>query len=208
MKKNFDYLRTLLALVAILTLGTSALANNTSLMPVHDSPPDVEFLDMMMMHHQQGIEMARMAEQKAQLPRLKEFARRTITDQEQDIQKMQQLRDRLFANTAKADKMRMGGKAMTTAEMQRMAQMDMQKLEAATGTEFDRTFLATFMKHHEMALSMSRYEMAHGEQHEVKDIARETIAKQTKDLGEMREMMRQVGGAPGRARGRSMRGRA
>lgn len=189
----------LLALATVVAIGGSAFANNTSSMSLHDSPPDVEFLDMMVMHHRQGIEMARMAEQKAELLRLKEFARKTITDQEQDIAKMQEMRNRLFANVSKADKMRMSGKAMTMGEMERMARMDMQKLEAATGREFDRTFLTIFMKHHEMALRMSRNETARGEQREVKDMARETIAKQMKDLGEMREMLRQVGGGSGRA---------
>lgn len=57
-------------LVAFLAFGTSALAQKTTnSMPAHDSPPDVEFIDMMTMHHQQGIEMARLAEQKTQLPR-------------------------------------------------------------------------------------------------------------------------------------------
>lgn len=185
----------LFALVTLLAAGANTFAHTTNPNVPHDSPPDVEFLDMMTMHHQQGIEMARMAEQKAQLPRLKEFASKTIADQEQDIQKMQEVRNRLFADVSKADKMRMSGKAMTMGQMQRMSQMDMQKLEAATGKEFDRTFLTTFMKHHEMALQMSRNEVARGEQQEVKDMARETIAKQTKEIGEMREMLRQVGGA-------------
>lgn len=200
MKRTSVKAVTLLALVAVLAFGVSAFARPTNSMPVHDSPPDVEFIDMMIMHHQQGIEMARMAEQKAQLPRLKEFATKTATEQQQDVEKLQQMRERLFANVAKADKMRMNGKAMTMAEMDRMSQMDMQKLNAASGKEFDRTFLDIMTKHHQMALQMSRNEIARGEQQEVKDMARETIAKQTKEIGEMNEMKRMVGGSRGRAK--------
>lgn len=186
---------TLLALGAVLTIGAAvALARATNSVTAHDSPPDVEFIDMMMMHHQQGVEMARLAEQKAQLPRLKEFAAKAATDQQQDAEKLQQLRERLFANEAKADKMRMSGKTMTMAQMDRMSQADMQKLNAASGPEFDHTFLDIFTKHHQMAIQMSRTEVARGQRQEVKDIARETITKQTKEVGEMGEMMKQVGG--------------
>ncbi len=193
----------LFALVAFLTTGANTFARTTNPNAPHDSPPDVEFLDMMTMHHEQGIEMARIAEQKAQLPRLKEFASKTIADQEQEIQRMQDVRNRLFANVSKADKMRMGAKAMTMGQMDRMSKMDMQKLEAASGREFDHMFLDIFIKHHQMALQMSRNELARGEQQEVKDMARETTAKQTKDIAEMRVMLRQVGGGTrARAQGR------
>ena len=197
----------LLAFVALLAFGVNAFTHEPTTTPVHDSPTDVEFLDMMTMHHQQGVEMARMAETKGQLPRLKEFAQRTIADQQQDIQKMQDTRSRFYADVSKADKMRMPGKPMTMAMMERMSQTDMQKLEAASGAEFDRLFLTTFIKHHQMAIDMSRHELKGGQQQEVKDMARETIAKQTKDIGEMREMLRQVGGAPATSR-RSARRRA
>ncbi len=195
------------AFVALLAFGVSAFTHEPTTTPIHDSPPDVEFLDMMTMHHRQGIDMARMVETKGQLPRLKEFAQKSIADQEQGIQKLQDARNRLYADVSKADKMRMPGKPMTKGMMDRMSKMDMQKLEAASGAEFDRLFLTTFIKHHQMALDMSRYELKGGEQQEVKDMARETIAKQTKDIGEMREMLKQVGGARATTR-RSSRRRA
>ncbi len=199
----------LLAFAVVSTIGGSALvAGNAVAATLHDSPPDLAFIDMMMMHHDQAIAMARMVETKGQLPQLKEFAARVIADQEKDKGELQGLRDRFFADQPKADKMRMPGKTMTMAEMQRMSEMDMRKLEAASGKEFDHTFLDLLTKHHQMAIGMSRSEIAGGKQAEVKDFARRTIDKQSKEIREMREMMRQVGGAPGRARGRSMRGRA
>ncbi|MBA3320582.1 MAG: DUF305 domain-containing protein [Pyrinomonadaceae bacterium] len=192
---------TLLALVALLAFGASALAHEPTWTAVHDSPPDVEFIDMMMMHHQQGIEMARLAEGKATLPRLKEFARKSAEDQQLDMEKLQGIREQHFANVPKADKMRMNGKAMTMREMQRMSQADMQRLQAASGAEFDHAFLDIYTKHHQMALQMSRNEEARGERQELKDMARETIAKQTRAIGEMREMKRQVSGARNRTDG-------
>ncbi len=186
---------TVIALAVVLTIGGSALTTrNAVAATLPDSPHDLEFIDMMMMHHDEGITMARMVETKGQLLQLKEFAARTIADQERDKEELQSLRDRFFANQPKADKMRMSGKAMTMAQMQRMSEMDMRKLEAASGRKFDRTFLDIFTKHHQMALDMSRSEIAAGEQPDVKAMAQKTIDKQTKEVAEMREMKKQVGG--------------
>lgn len=190
----------LLALAVVLTIGGSVLIARSAVATIlHDSPHDLAFIDMMMMHHDEGIAMARMVEAKGQLPQLKEFAARTIADQERDKGELQSLRDRFFANQPKADKIRMRGKAMTMAQMHRMSEMDMRKLEAASGREFDRTFLDIFTKHHQMALDMSRSEIAAGEQSEIKEFASKTIDKQSKDIREMSEMKRAVGGRRGRA---------
>ncbi len=186
---------TVITLAAVLTIGGSVLTTrHTVAATLHDSPPDLAFIDMMMMHHDQGIAMSRMAETKGQLPQLKKFAARVIADQEKDKGELQSLRDRFFADTPKADKIRMRDQTMTMRQMQRMSATDMRKLEAASGKEFDRAFLDILTKHHQMALDMSRSEIADGERAEVKKMAQETIDKQTKEIAEMREMKKQVGG--------------
>ncbi len=190
----------LLALAVVLTIGGSVLtARDTGAASLHDSPHDLAFIDMMM-HHDHGIAMARMVEAKGQLPQLKEFAARVIADQEKDKRELQGLLDRFFADQPKADKMRMRGKTMTMAQMQRMSEMDMRKLEAASGSEFDRMFLDIFTKHHQMALAMSRDEIAGGKQAQVKEFARKTIDKQSEDSREMNAVKRSdSGGRRGRA---------
>lgn len=185
---------TLLALAALLTVGSVAFAHDPKPGTAHDSPYDLSFIDMMMMHHSQGIEMARMAESKGQLPQLKEFAARIIADQEKDRAELQGYRDRFYANEPKADKIRMGGMVMTKAEMQRMAQENMRKLEATSGGEFDHLFLDLMTKHHQMAIRVSQDAQKRAEHAEIKEFARMTIAKQGKDIKEMDEMKRVTGG--------------
>jgi len=195
MRKTLRQSVTIFALALTVFAASDAVKTvDATVLPAHDSPPDVEFLDMMMLHHEHGIAMARQAEQKATLPRVKEFAAKTAADQQQDMEKMREMRARLFPNVSKADKMRMGAKPMTTRQMNRMAQVHMQKLEAARGKAFDHVFLDTMKKHHEMALAMSRNEVEKGQQPEVKDMANATIEKQTREIGEMRDMMKQAGG--------------
>ncbi|HWW75906.1 MAG TPA: DUF305 domain-containing protein [Pyrinomonadaceae bacterium] len=138
MKRKSARTITLFALVAALAVGAAALPHEPGSAARHDSPYDLSFIDMMMMHHRQGLEMARLAEDRGQLPELKEFAQRVIADQEKDNSELQGLRDRFYAGEPKADKMRMGGMTMTVAEMQRTSEADMRKLQAATGGAFDR----------------------------------------------------------------------
>lgn len=199
MKRKLGGLITLLALVAVLAGGAAAFAHEPGPAARHDSPYDLSFIDMMMMHHQQGLEMARLAESKGQLPELKEFARRVISDQEKDSAELQAMRDRFYSGEPKADKLRMRGMTMTAAEMRRASEADMQKLQQATsGKEFDHTFLALMTKHHRMAISMSRDATGKAEHAEVKEFARTTVSKQSKDITEMSRMDRQVHGARGR----------
>ena len=195
MKRKSARAITLFALVAALAVGAAALPHEPGSAARHDSPYDLSFIDMMMMHHRQGLAMARLAEDRGQLPELKEFAQRVIADQEKDNSELQGLRDRFYAGEPKADKMRMGGMTMTAAEMRRTSEADMRKLQAATGGEFDRLFLDILTKHHQMAISMSRDAVRRAEHAEVKEFARTTIAKQTKDIGEMAQMKRKAGGA-------------
>ena len=196
MKATLTRLLALAAVVlVVMTVEMSSFAaNNGTTSLIKKSPADLEFIDMMMMHHQQGIEMARVALSKAHLPQLKDFAQKTIDDQQKDIGELERLRDKYYANQAKVDQMMMGGKKMTMADMRRMSEMDMSKLQAAaTGTEFDNVFLDIFIKHHEMALQMSRSEISRGRRAEVKTLARQTIDKQTKDIAEMRTMKTKTG---------------
>lgn len=179
---------TMLALV--ITAASSTFAQNAKM---SGNQTDLQFLDMMMMHHADGVKMARMGVDKAQNAGVKSLAEKMAADQQKDIEEMQKMRDSHFSGQAKAEMMTVKGREMTMEMMMKMAQADMQKLEAASGAEFDRTFLDIFMKHHQMAIDMSREETARGKDAEVKKKAREIITKQTKEIGEMKRLKKQVG---------------
>ena len=160
---------------------------------------DLQFLDMMLMHHADGVKMAQMGASKAQNADVKALAEKMASDQQKDIGEMQKMRDEHFSGQPKQEMMMMKKRQMTMAEMEKMAQEDMRKLEAASGTEFDRTFLDVFMMHHQMAIDMSKEETSKGKDAEVKKKAREIISKQTKEMGEMRRLKNQVGAKTAKA---------
>ena len=181
--------------LAIFT-ANAAFAQNAKM---SGNQTDLQFLDMMLMHHSDGVKMAQMGVDKAQNAGVKALAQKMATSQQKDIEEMQKMRDSHFSGEGKQEMMMMKGREMTMEMMMKMAQEDMEKLEAASGAEFDRTFLDVFTKHHQMALDMSKQETSKGKDAEVKKKAREIIAVQTKELGEIKRLKKQVGTGNSRA---------
>lgn len=181
---------TVLALFALTVLG-----GNTTMaqMKQNGGETDKHFLDMMIEHHASGAKMAQMGVDKASNAGVKTLAEKMAADQQKGIGELQKIRDSHFSGQAKAEMMTVKGQAMTMEMMMKMSEEDMQKLEAASGAEFDRAFLDVFMKHHQMALDMSKEEIAKGKDAEAKKKASEIISKQTKELGEMKRLKKQVG---------------
>lgn len=159
------------------------------------SKTDVQFLDMMLMHHADGVKMAQMGVDKAQNADVKALAQKMADGQQKDIEEMQKMRDDHFSGEAKAEMMTVKGRKMTMEMMMKMSQEDMQKLEAANGAEFDRTFLDIFIKHHQMAIDMAKEEVAKGKDAEIKKKAREMSSVQTKEIAEMRRLKAKVAAA-------------
>ncbi|HOX41241.1 MAG TPA: DUF305 domain-containing protein [bacterium] len=54
---------------------------------------DQAFLEAMIIHHQQAVDMAEMAAGQARDPRVKEFAEDIIEDQREEIEEMKEVRD-------------------------------------------------------------------------------------------------------------------
>jgi uncharacterized protein (DUF305 family) len=119
---------------------------------------DVHFMSAMIGHHAQAIEMARLAPTHGASPSIRTLAERIINAQHDEIATMQRwLRDRgqpvpdpehaamdMAEHGAGHDGLMPG---MLTPEQ-------MARLEAASGTEFDRLFLTFMIQHHRGATEM------------------------------------------------------
>ncbi len=176
-----------LALTLVLSFGVSK-GELASAAQMGDMPSDLHFIDLMIMHHQEGIEMAQMAQTKAVNPKVKALADRIVADQQKDIEELQGHRNHWYAGKPPMDP------AMMSSMMQSMhpGMMSMEdtrrKLLAAQGAAFDRLFLETMIHHHQMAVDMSKEARTKAEHAEIKDIARKTIAKQTAEIAEMNRL--------------------
>lgn len=144
-----------------------------------------QFLQLMIEHHKEGIDMAQMAVQKAKSGELKGLSEKSMAAQRRDIEQMTGwLKQWHQAEPTPA--------VVPEASKEKM-QKDKAKLEKAEGEEFDRTFLSLMSKHHKGAVSMSELAKEKAQHDEVKQFAEKLIAEQTKEIKEMKQMREKMG---------------
>lgn len=116
------------------------------------SGDDVKFLQDMIPHHQQAVEMAALVRERTNTPEIVDVAGRITASQEDEIEFMQDwLIDRGQATPARSDYHGMH----TAHHMAGMASPeDMAKLATLSSTDFDRLFLKLMITHHDGALTM------------------------------------------------------
>ena len=119
---------------------------------------DVEFMQGMIHHHAQAIEMSKMAPTHNAGPAVQKLAARIINAQTDEIRLMSfWLADRnqeVPAPTAGPMKMKMNGTEMMMLMPGMLSEEQMKELDAARGTDFDKLFLKYMMQHHKGATGM------------------------------------------------------
>jgi uncharacterized protein (DUF305 family) len=147
------------------------------------APYDLQFLDTMIIHHQGAIDMAKLAETRAEHKELKELAASIIYDQEKEIGKMSEWRDKWFAENTKAINTELSGMSHG------MSGMDLKKLESLKGNDFDVEFVKQMIPHHEGAVEMAKGLQKQDGHAELKELAGEIIKAQEAEIKQMREWL-------------------
>ena len=145
------------------------------------APFELQFLDSMIVHHKGAVEMAMLAEGRAERAEVKELAANIIHEQEREIAKMSEWRDRWFEGKAEAVNMEFRGMSHG------MRGMDMKKLAALRGKEFDAEFVRQMIPHHEGAVEMAKAIKASDSYAELKELADDIITTQEAEIKQMRE---------------------
>ena len=145
---------------------------------------ELQFLDSMIVHHQGAVEMATLAETRAQHAELKELAANIVSDQEREIARMSQWRDQWYAEKPKAVNMEFPGMSHG------MGGMDVNKLSSLKGNEFDLEFLRQMILHHEGAVQMAKNLEAQESHPELKELGRDIITAQEAEIKQMQEWLR------------------
>lgn len=121
------------------------------------SPADVDFMQGMVMHHQQAIEMTALIPSHTGNKDLHSLGARISASQDDEIKFMK----RWLAARGESDSMAMEGMPDMDRHGNAMKPMpgmltpeQMTALRAASGAEFDRLFLTGMMQHHKGALIM------------------------------------------------------
>ncbi len=185
---------TVAALSLTAVLGAACSSDDPSTVNVGDTTSadhndaDVTFAQLMIPHHSQAVEMARLAGDRAQDPEVKELATRIEGAQEPEIEQMQGWLE-AWGEDPEArvmDGMKHGGAGMMTDE-------DMSQLEAATGAEFDAMFLEMMILHHNGAVEMAETELAEGQFPEALELASAIEVAQEAEIGEMQQLLEDLG---------------
>lgn len=151
---------------------------------------DVMFAQMMIQHHSQAIDMAKMATGRAANPQVLALANQIQAAQGPEISTM----TGWLAGWGEPTSMPGGGghsmSSHGTTGM--MSDDDMAKLEALSGREFDREFLVMMTEHHRGAVEMARTERADGRYPAAHRLAAEIITSQTAEIARMAALLRRV----------------
>ncbi|MEU6353661.1 DUF305 domain-containing protein [Streptomyces sp. NPDC047072] len=148
---------------------------------------DVSFAQGMIPHHQQAVEMAKLAAGRASSAEVKDLAARVEKAQGPEITTMTGW---LKSWGAKVPESMPG---MDHSGMAGMAGMmspdDMAKLEKASGKEFDTMFLTMMVEHHEGAVEMATTEKDKGASEDAKTMADAIVTTQTAEIAEMKKLL-------------------
>ena len=150
---------------------------------------DVTFAQNMIAHHQQAIAMAKLVPTRAESQEVKDLGEKIEAAQGPEIETMTGWLDE-WGEPTKAEGM--DGPGDMGAGDGMMSEEDMSSLMDAEGAEFDRMFLEMMTKHHEGAVEMAQAEVDDGKNAEAKELAEKIIADQTKEIGEMDDLLKSL----------------
>ena len=193
-------MRALVSVLAVLVLAAvlGACGGDSD-----ESEFDRQFIDMMVPHHEGAIEMARIAEQRAEKAEIKQMAASVISAQQAEIQQMKAWRREWYGSGETPSMSRMpmvpgmadsGMAGMDHGDSTTdMATMDMaadvQRLRDA-GAPFDRAFIDMMIAHHETAIQAAEAARTRAERQEIKDLASKIAADQQREVEQLRQWRR------------------
>ncbi|MER7986021.1 DUF305 domain-containing protein [Streptomyces noursei] len=176
--------------------GTPSATANPAPGPVGDT--DVMFAQMMIPHHQQALEMARLADGRAADPEVKKLVAAIKQAQDPEIQRMRAWL-KAWGKPESAGAMPgmdhgsgsgsmdhgsgAGGHGSGMSGM--MSDEDMKALKAAKGRAFDRTFATMMIDHHKGAIDMARDEQRRGRNATAKKLADDVVRTQAAEVAEL-----------------------
>jgi uncharacterized protein (DUF305 family) len=153
---------------------------------VAPSEADLRYVARMIVHHQQALDMAALAPDRAQNETVRGLASRIHDTQGPEIAAMQQWQ-RQYAENAPAHGHRAELPDVGHESMPGMATDEqLAALAAARGADFDRLFLQLMIAHHEGAVQMAIEVLSTGRDVRVEEMANDVSASQNDEIDRMK----------------------
>ncbi|MDO0911220.1 DUF305 domain-containing protein [Streptomyces sp. DT2A-34] len=149
---------------------------------------DVTFAQMMIPHHEQALEMAKLADGRASDSEIKDLAGKIEQAQDPEIKTMKGWLESWNKPTAMESVPGMdhgtghGGDGM-------MSDADMEELKAMKGTEFDKMFAEMMIEHHNGAITMAKDEQKNGKNADAKKMAGDIVKGQSAEVKQLQSIL-------------------
>ncbi|WP_324901033.1 DUF305 domain-containing protein [Streptomyces sp. CB01201] len=156
---------------------------------------DVTFAQQMIPHHQQAVEMARLADGRAADAEVKSLASTIQKAQDPEIATMKGWlkawgKPLPSASSSMGDMPGMHHGSSGTAGM--MSDQDMSALKSAKGKDFDKKFAELMVGHHQGAITMAKDEQSNGTNPDAKKLAGNVIAAQNAEIEQMNKIVERL----------------
>lgn len=136
---------------------------------------DRHFIEQMIPHHEDAIEMSKLALSRSQHKEIKELAEKIIENQSREINDMTSWYKSWYGTDVPET---------TTFGMGMMDEMtDLKALEDSE--DFDKEFIRQMIPHHQMAVMMASMLLRSSERSEMQNLARNIIENQTEEINLM-----------------------
>ncbi|CUM36639.1 DUF305 domain-containing protein [Streptomyces gardneri] len=165
---------------ATASASASADASAEAAAPGAFNDADVMFAQMMIPHHEQALEMAKLADGRAQDPEVRKLVAAIEQAQDPEIRKMK-------AWLKGWGKPASAGAGHGMAGM--MSAQDMKDLAAVKGEAFDRKFAELMIAHHDGAVAMAKDEQKNGRNASAKKLADDVVRTQSTEIAELRKIL-------------------
>jgi uncharacterized protein (DUF305 family) len=142
---------------------------------------DVRFLQDMIPHHQQAIDMAKLVDGRTRRPELVKLASRITSSQDAEIRTMQAWLSRWNRPAPAEDGMQPDRSQVPGM----LAEGQLDWLETLQDVQFDLAFLTMMRTHHGGAIEVAEAELRAGSAAEVKALAKQMIAAQQTEIRQL-----------------------
>lgn len=190
--KKMHVLAAVLVSAALIFAGCSSNDDDPATGGSEFNDADVAFAQQMIPHHQQAIEMAEMAQDRAENTQVKELAADIERAQGPEIEMMSGwLREwgEEVPETGQMDGMDHGDTSTEQSLHGMMSEDDMDELHQSSGIAFDEMFLTMMIEHHDGAIEMAQTEQEDGKSSDAVELATKIESDQKAEIETMQALL-------------------
>ncbi|MFJ9713616.1 DUF305 domain-containing protein [Streptomyces sp. NPDC101234] len=162
--------------------SSTSSATSTSTTGTYDEA-DVKFAQMMIPHHEQALEMAKLADGRASDSAIKNIAAKIEKAQDPEITTLKGWLQSWAKPEAMGD---MPGMSMGEGMM---SDKDVKELKSMEGAEFDKMFAQMMIQHHNGAITMAKHEQKKGHNADAKKMAGDIVTGQSAEVKQLQSIL-------------------